>query len=413
MKVNFIHPKKASPSKHQRTCIKIFFFLCFLSQVAQLFFLYHVRATKAQLVPKIIARTITHPIIFTEIEKITIQSNRTKRPIGIPPKSYNFPIDIVYTWVNGSDPDWFATKSYYLQKTDLKVRPKTDASRYLDIGELLYSLRSIHRHLSWINQIYIVTDNQVPKWLNTHRTNLKLVNHTTIIPKQFLPTFNSNTIEFYIHKIPGLSEHFIYFNDDVFIAKKLPKSQFFTEDGRCYFPVSPNDWKKRDMLLEKYRTANKNDMGSIQYKFISFNSYKSFYNKFRKDIPYTSAHSYMPLTKTLMNSMFKHFSSEIEHVSSHRFRDFTDVNLALMAIFVGCGLGYAVPNTNNNASILVILDSRVNNKLRKIDLDYYAAFCLNSGEKTIRFSLKKAHAFLETVFKIRSPYEFKECHPHF
>ena len=103
-----------------------------------------------------------------------------------------------------------------------------------DNDELKYSLRSLEKYANWINKIYIITDNQVPEWLNTDNKKVKIIDHSEIIPKECLPVFNSNAIEHCIVNIPNLSEYYLYGNDDTFFANKVSPSYFYHKDGYPY-----------------------------------------------------------------------------------------------------------------------------------------------------------------------------------
>lgn len=131
------------------------------------------------------------------------------------------PIDVVYTWVNGTD---------NLLKFPKELIQK-DFKRWRDNDELKYSLRSIEKFLPWIRNIIIVTNGQIPNWLNIKHPKIKIVSHETLFEdKKDLPTFNSASIEFNLHKITGLSDKFIYFNDDMLIGKPLSLSDFWTKE---------------------------------------------------------------------------------------------------------------------------------------------------------------------------------------
>ena len=120
-------------------------------------------------------------------------------------------ISFVYTWVDGSDPNFSYLKSKY-NGGDRDVN-----SRDRSADELRYSLRSLKKYLPWHNgTIFIVTNNQIPKWLKVNNNCIKIVNHEDIIPKYINPTFDSSTIECFLDKIPGIGEIFIYLNDDFF-----------------------------------------------------------------------------------------------------------------------------------------------------------------------------------------------------
>ena len=130
-------------------------------------------------------------------------------------------IDLVYLWVDGNDPVWLKKRQPYLKKEI------NTTGRYQDNQELKYSLRSIDKHLPWIRKIFIVTDNQVPPFLDVSHPKIEIVDHSTLLPKSILPTFNSSVLDYFIYKIPDLSEHFLYANDDMFVNADLPPSFFF------------------------------------------------------------------------------------------------------------------------------------------------------------------------------------------
>lgn len=140
-----------------------------------------------------------------------------------------FPIDIVYTWVNGSDKHWLKKKSKF-SSTNNTDCVRTHPSRFECRNEIIYSLKSIERYAPWINKIYIVTDGQIPQGIDK---NITIVDHKDIIPREFLPTFNSHVIESHLHKIPGLCEHFVYFNDDVLLTRPIKPEYFFAGNGNA------------------------------------------------------------------------------------------------------------------------------------------------------------------------------------
>jgi hypothetical protein len=177
------------------------------------------------------------------------------------------PIDIVYTWVNGSDPVWLQKKEFWSDAVDGKLQPNTTVynstngtnsrdlttnttilseqdennsnNRYRDSNELLYSLRSVQKNAPWIRKIYIVTDNQVPSWMNLENDRISIITHDQIfLNKSHLPVFSSPAIESHLHRIPGLSKKFIYFNDDVFLGTSVTPEDFVSVVGVQKFYLS-------------------------------------------------------------------------------------------------------------------------------------------------------------------------------
>ena len=129
-------------------------------------------------------------------------------------------IDFVISWVDGEDPEWISKRNSYKEENDADVR----SERYRDFGTLKYLLRGIDSYAPWVRKVYLVTEGHLPEWLNKDCDKLEVVRHEDFMPAEVLPTFNSNAIEMYLHKIPGLSEKFVYFNDDMVILKKLEET---------------------------------------------------------------------------------------------------------------------------------------------------------------------------------------------
>ncbi len=98
--------------------------------------------------------------------------------------------------------------------------------RFINCNELKYSLRSVEKFAPWIRNIIIVTDNQIPDWLDVSNPKIRIVNHSDILPEMALPTFNASAIETSLHKIPDLSEHFLFANDDMFFGNHVDKKFF-------------------------------------------------------------------------------------------------------------------------------------------------------------------------------------------
>ncbi len=152
------------------------------------------------------------------------------RQIGV----VDFPIDVVYTWVDGADPAWLQTKARAVGSNDGRAFTERaqDESRFADHDELRYSLRSLEQFAPWVNHVWIVTADQRPAWLRRDDPWISVVDHRDIFPDQDgLPTFNSHAIEACLHRIPGLSEHFLYLNDDMILGRPVNPEQFFHPSG--------------------------------------------------------------------------------------------------------------------------------------------------------------------------------------
>ncbi len=158
-------------------------------------------------------------------------------------------IDLVYLWVDGNDPQWIAKRNASIESpTGVQENCK---GRYADSGELKYSLRSVEKYAPWIRKIFIVTDNQIPQWLDATNPKIQIVDHTEILPAECLPCFNSVILEHHIHKIPGLSEHFLYANDDTLINQPVTPDTFFAKDLLPKIRLIHRPFKKWDIKLRE------------------------------------------------------------------------------------------------------------------------------------------------------------------
>ncbi|KAG7401512.1 hypothetical protein PHYBOEH_000570 [Phytophthora boehmeriae] len=165
------------------------------------------------------------------------------------------PIDVVYTWVNGTDPRWKTEKEFWHKHwiasltgqplpvwgQDAQVKGKDDSNsdnRFRDNEELRYSLRSLEKYAPWVRHIYVVTDGQIPSWLDIESPKISIVKHRDIFANEsHLPVFSSPAIEWNLDNIPGLSDMFLYFNDDVFLGSPIRPEDFVSQAGvqKVYF----------------------------------------------------------------------------------------------------------------------------------------------------------------------------------
>lgn len=139
------------------------------------------------------------------------------------------PIDFVVTWVDGSDPVWLKEKETYERALGIAVeRSDNGDERYRDWDVFRYWFRAVETYAPWVRNVYLVTCGQIPSWIDPEAPKLKIVNHSDFIPEKYLPTFSANPIELNLHRIEGLSEHFVYFNDDIFLGRPVRPEDFFT-----------------------------------------------------------------------------------------------------------------------------------------------------------------------------------------
>ena len=133
--------------------------------------------------------------------------------------SKNEKIDIVILWVNGNDPKWLEEKNKYLNTTTTGAT----VNRFRDCDNMQYLFRGIEKYAPWVNKIFFITWGHLPNWLNTNNPKLEIVKHEEFIPKEYLPTFNSNVIEMNLHRIKNLSSK----SSSVEYSTDLPKISYY------------------------------------------------------------------------------------------------------------------------------------------------------------------------------------------
>lgn len=134
--------------------------------------------------------------------------------------NFREPIDFVLTWVNGRDPEFRKELLRHREASDI------DWDRFSESGELRFALRSIHYNAPWYRKIYVVSNCAPPAWF-CEESAVHWVRHEELLPEKCLPTFNSHVIESHLFELPGLAEHFVYLNDDMFLSAYAPESRFF------------------------------------------------------------------------------------------------------------------------------------------------------------------------------------------
>lgn len=265
------------------------------------------------------------------------------------------PIDFVITWVDGSDPVWKKEKAEYSRdmQSDAASMEKEENSlvddreeRYRDYGLLRFWFRGVEQFAPWVRKIHFVTYGHLPKWLDTNNPKLNIVKHEDIIPKEYLPTYNSNVIELYMYRIEGLSEHYVYFNDDMFLINKVLPEFFFREGKPCdllaFQPVVANSenpvmshlFLNNALVLAKYfnkRENVKKQPGS--YFKLGYPPLYFFYNllelAFPKFTGFFTVHGPVPFCRQTYRDLWEKEGEQFLEMSGHRFRDKGDLSIYL------------------------------------------------------------------------------------
>ncbi|ORX80227.1 hypothetical protein BCR32DRAFT_268962 [Anaeromyces robustus] len=223
-------------------------------------------------------------------------------------------ISILYTWVDGSDTDFLEEKAKY------NGGERDINSRFRSADELRYSIRSVEKYLPWHEgEIIIFTAQQVPQWLNTTNSRVRMVYHKDVMPKHVIPTYDSGVIELYLDKIPGITEQFLFLNDDFFINNYVHPAFFFTTKEHY-----PKTYLEREIKFDKKkvdRELNRNDMHNSFYATSYFTNLiikKYFDPKFKY---YYLEHTVYVFYRDLMEPFRQLLEDELKVTITDRFRN--------------------------------------------------------------------------------------------
>lgn len=228
----------------------------------------------------------------------------------------DFDVDVVYTWVNHRDPGWRA-----LWTTTVGTEPEQEAGdtrgldRYLNRDELKFSLRSVAQYAPWVRKIFVVTNCAPPDWLDVSHPRIQWVDHTEVLPAEGLPVFNSHAIESRLQHVPGLAEHFLYFNDDFFLTRPTSPSDFFVCTGMSR------------SFMEGHGSVNgAPDPESADYLNAARNGRRLIEDTFSRSVTALHKHTPYALRRDVLLEMEERFAAPIGRTSVSRFRNIDDIS---------------------------------------------------------------------------------------
>ena len=261
------------------------------------------------------------------------------------------PIDFVIPWVDGSDPQWRAEHDLWRAKErgDGLLRWTDGVQRYREWGLLKYWFRGVEKFAPWVNRIHFITWGHLPPWLNVNHPKLHIVNHRDYIPEKWLPTFSSRCIELNIHRIDGLADQFVYFNDDMYLTAPVKPTDFFRGGLPCDTAIiSPiylkqngprpeiNDlyaingaFRKRDVLLRHPLKWFSPRYGVSLFRTLTQLPYGLFTG-------FYITHAPVSYLKETWEAAWRTWPEFLESACANRFRNATDVNQWLLQYLQFC-----------------------------------------------------------------------------
>lgn len=304
------------------------------------------------------------------------------------------PIDFVVLWVDCNDAQWQKEKRKYSGKTDVD----DSVVRYQDWENLKYWFRCVEKYAPWVNCVHLVTNGQVPEWINTDCPKLNLVKHSDYMPSTALPTFNSNSIEVGICDIPNLSESFVLFNDDVFVTAPVSEKYFFQNGlpvdmaGFICAPRANKDnvfsylMKNNSNVIFSHFSKREIVSGSFAYWFRPWYGKtflrSLFYAMQKGRVGFVIPHLSTPYTKTDFRRVWAQEEEKLRITQHNRFRSKTDVTHFLFRNWRMCLRDFAP--RKSKGKYFSVTDTNVAKKIASAIIENkYPEICINeqcSGE---------------------------------
>ncbi|MDO5131368.1 MAG: Stealth CR1 domain-containing protein [Eubacteriales bacterium] len=326
-------------------------------------------------------------------------------------------IDIVIPWVDPGDPVWQKDKAKYSGTVTMEEDDRD--IRYRDWDNLQYVFRSIDKYAPWVNKVHFITYGHLPKWLNTDCPKLHIVRHEDYIPAEYLPVFSSHVIELNMNRIEGLSEQFIYFNDDIFLIRPVKPEDFFRNGLPCdvnipnlivpvlsnFSPIVFNTVgiinrhfsKRQSMKKDPAKTFNLQYGASGMLRtllFAPWGNYTGFYNP----------HVALSYLKSTLDEVWAAEPEILTETCRHRFRDNRDVNQYIFR-FWQLASGRFTPYTLHGHYFKISGDNR--RIIRFVEKKKYRMICINDDEFQGDFEKAKAeiNGLLERTFPEKCSFE--------
>jgi hypothetical protein len=329
----------------------------------------------------------------------------------------NMIIDFVMIWVDGADPQWLKEKNKYLGLKETESKENL----YRDWDNLQYWFRGVEKFAPWVHRIHFVTCGHVPSWLNTNHPKLNIIQHSDYIPAEYLPTFSSHPIELNLHRIKGLSEKFVYFNDDTFLMDHTNPKDFFENELPCdssimsalipsvkndiFFHILANNLSVINHDFTKFEVMKNNLLKWLNIKYGKYLLKNLYYAPIRRFTGFHNFHLPAAFLKSTFEKVWENEYDILNATSMRKFRTIQDVNQYIFSYWQ-FATGKYMPRRadvgrfftigENNADLY---DAMVSKK--------YKMICMNDSVSDIDFEKEKT--MLQDQFEMllpnRSDYE--------
>jgi UDP-glucose 4-epimerase len=310
----------------------------------------------------------------------------------------SFDIDMVFSWVDGSSADFQVERAKRMETYVVGEGDESDA-RFRQIDELKYALRSVYLFAPWVRRIFIATDSPAPAWLADHPRVTLMRSEQFFADPSVLPTHNSHAVESQLHHIPGLAEHFLYSNDDMFFGRPIGPELFFSPGGVTKFIEASTriGLGENDPSRSGFENAARVNRALLRERFGKVTT---------RHLEHTAA----PLRKSVMRELEQEFPEEFARTAASRFRSATDISVTnSLYHYYALMTGRAVAQTHARSKYIETTLRAALRQMKRLgkrrDQDM---FCLNDGsfpEIDDDVRREAVTEFLERYFPFPAPWE--------
>ncbi len=342
-------------------------------------------------------------------------------------KKTDYPIDFVVIWVDGNDPAWQQEREQYLPERN-RVSSASDnrTSRFRDWETMKYWFRAVEKYAPWVRTVHFVTWGHAPEWMNKECEKLHIVNHRDYIPEEYLPVFSSHPIELNLHRIEGLSEHFVYFCDDMILTAPVEPEDFFVNGLPCdSLEETPQaltgDYHSSGVM----NSVNANDIMFASRHFDRIRNRKEHRNKWfslkdphalvknavlgilndRSFFGFNIHHLPSAYRKQTLKEVWEKEPDLLYETCTHRFRSAADVSQCVFK-FHQLLTGQFMPYNKRAFGIKYNVRSHMDRICEAIETKKYKSICFNdSPEADFESCKKRLLASFEKVLPEKSGFE--------
>ena len=345
--------------------------------------------------------TPVEDVSFTTVSRYGRTWRTVSGMFDLQPHEFSEDVDIVFSWVDGSSSDFQRQRAARMAEYVVGEGDEGPA-RYRHVDELRYALRSVHMYAPWVRRIFIATDSPAPAWLLDHPKVTIVRSEEFFADPSVLPTHNSHAVEAQLHRIPGLAEHFLYSNDDMFFGRLTEPELFFTPAGVTKFVEC--EVRIGAGAPAAHRSGHDNGL-RVNRALLR--------ERFGRTIGRDLEHCATPLRRSVMAELEEAFPDDFARTAASRFRAATDISVTnslyhYYALMTGRAVATRQPRVRYVQTTLTASLRRMERLAGRTDVDM---FCLNDGGETEVPEQLRTHvvrASLERMFPVRAPWERAE-----